>query len=240
MQAPYGQPQPQPQAQAPQLPALNGSLFVDDSQNRIDYSGSCTITAQDVAALADYLFSNRAEADQYGLKLYISGWKKQSRNGKPYISLQIQPPRNAFLGLPQQQRQAPAPQAQAPQAPPAGAPPQPYWNPQTGQWVTPQPAPAPAPAPAAQPPQPVWNPQTQQWVTPGAPPAQAPAPAAPAYGQGGSPGQPYAPPAAPQPTPAQVGAALHAGAPVPTGQPPVWQSQAPAPTGVLGEDEIPF
>jgi len=176
---------------------MNGALFVDESQNRIDFNGTLTVTREDLAALADYLFSNRAETNQRGeLKLYVNGWRKQSRQGKNYISLQAQPPRNAFLGVASAQPQA-------------------------------QPAPAPQQAPG----QPVWNPQTGQWVAPA--PAQAP----PGYGQGGSPGQPYAAPAAPapQPTPAQVGAAIHAGAP-----PPVWQSPAPAGDILDQDDEIPF
>lgn len=235
MQAPYQQQPPQGQQQ-PQLPSMNGSLFTDQSQNRIDFSGNCSITREDAMALCDYLLSQRAEGDQYGLKLFISGWRKQSRQGKNYISLQIQPPRNAYLGIaPQQQAQ-----------------PQPVWNPQTGQWVYPQPpapvaAPAPQPAPPPAPPappapgQPVWDPQAGQWVhpqplAPAAPPAAPVAPPAPPYGQGGSPGQPYS-------NAALVGAAVHAGAPMPglsaaaqPSPPPVWASGAPMPT----DAEIPF
>jgi hypothetical protein len=194
-------------------PSINGSLFKDESPNRIDYSGTANISREDAMALCDYLLSNRAEADQYGLKLYVSGWSKTSqRTGKKYISLQIEPPKAAYNGTPP--AQATRPQAPAPG--PVGAPPQPVWNPQTQTWVMPAP-PAPAPAPAAPPapPQPVWDPQSQTWVMP------------PAVGAGGAPGQPYAPPAVPPAAPAPMPAA-QAGA--------VWHSGGWTPS----EEEVPF
>lgn len=188
------------QSQGNRPPSLNGSLFVDSSTNRIDYSGTASITRENLVALCDYLFSDRAESDEYGLKLYISGWKKTSqRTGKTYIRLQIEPPKAAYDG------QAPAPRPAAPpqQQAPAGAPPQPVWDAATGTWLMPAPVapPAPAPAPVPQaPPQPVWNPHTQAWDLP------------PAPGAGGAPGQPYR---APMP-PAQAGAVWHSGGHTPS------------------------
>lgn len=92
-----------------QLPTLRASLFKDTSERRVDYSGSATIKREDAMLLMDYLLSDRAESDDYGLKLYISGWKKTSSGGKDYLSLSIQPPMRAY------QEAAPAP---APLTPP--------------------------------------------------------------------------------------------------------------------------
>ena len=99
------------------LPGLNGSLFKDESETRRDYSGSFTITREEALALTEYLLSSRAEGDQYGLKLYVSGWKKVSQNGKQYLSLRIEPPRRAF--------ETPAAPAAAPYGQ-GGSPGQPY------------------------------------------------------------------------------------------------------------------
>lgn len=102
------------------LPGLNGSLFKDESEARRDYSGSFSITREEALALTEYLLSNRAEGDQYGLKLYVSGWKKASQSGKQYLSLRIEPPRKAY-----EAPAAPAAPATAPYGQ-GGSPGQPY------------------------------------------------------------------------------------------------------------------
>jgi len=79
-----------------QLPSLRASLFKDTSERRVDYSGSASIKRKEAMLLMDYLLSDSAEGDDYGIKLYISGWKKTSNGGKDYLSLSIQPPLKAY------------------------------------------------------------------------------------------------------------------------------------------------
>ena len=102
------------QQTAEQLQQRLGDRY-DASKNYPQYDGIMNIPADQAYALAQYLMNGQPIGDRQELPIRISGWKKQSQAGKPYLSLSFKPDSRV-------QQAAPAPVA--PPAPaPAAAPP---------------------------------------------------------------------------------------------------------------------
>ncbi len=71
---------------------INLSIFNDEKNAKIDYSGTASIKQDDIPFLIDYL--QKAQPDQYGsVSLRLAGWDKKSKKGTEYISAVVQPPR---------------------------------------------------------------------------------------------------------------------------------------------------
>lgn len=102
------------QQTAEQLQQRLGDRY-DASKNYPQYDGIMNIPADQAYALAQYLMNGQPIGERQELPIRISGWKKQSQAGKPYLSLSFKPDSRV-------QQAAPAPVT--PPAPaPATAPP---------------------------------------------------------------------------------------------------------------------
>lgn len=75
---------------------INGALFKDTSDRRIDYSGTIRLTAQDVSQLI--MWFDTVPADQSEVTLFLTGWKKTSLKGQNFISFVVQPPKGGPKG----------------------------------------------------------------------------------------------------------------------------------------------
>jgi hypothetical protein len=85
--------------------AVNGALFsqspedlkkrmgdrYDASKNYPQAEGVINIPADQAYALADYIMNGKPLGDRQEIPVGISGWKKQSANGKSYLSLSFKP-----------------------------------------------------------------------------------------------------------------------------------------------------
>lgn len=104
------------QQTAEQLQQRLGDRY-DASKNYPQYDGIMNIPADQAYALAQYLMNGQPIGERQELPIRISGWKKQSQAGKPYLSLSFKPDSRV-------QQAAPAPVAPPAPAPaPAAAPP---------------------------------------------------------------------------------------------------------------------
>jgi hypothetical protein len=101
------------QQTAEQLQQRLGDRY-DASKNYPQYDGIMNIPADQAYALAQYLMNGQPIGERQEIPVRISGWKKQSNAGKPYLSLSFKPDSRV-------QQVAPAP-APAP-APVVAAPP---------------------------------------------------------------------------------------------------------------------
>jgi hypothetical protein len=105
------------QQTAEQLQQRLGDRY-DASKNYPQYDGIMNIPADQAYALAQYLMNGQPIGERQEIPIRISGWKKQSQAGKPYLSLSFKPDSRV-------QQAAPAPvvtPAPAP-APAVAAPP---------------------------------------------------------------------------------------------------------------------
>lgn len=100
------------QQTAEQLQQRLGDRY-DASKNYPQYDGIMNIPADQAYALAQYLMNGQPIGERQELPIRISGWKKQSQAGKPYLSLSFKPDSRV-------QQAAPAPVA--PPAPVAAPP----------------------------------------------------------------------------------------------------------------------
>jgi hypothetical protein len=106
------------QQTAEQLQQRLGDRY-DASKNYPQYDGIMNIPADQAYALAQYLMNGQPIGERQELPIRISGWKKQSQAGKPYLSLSFKPDSRV-----QQAAPAPvAPPAPAPAPAPVAAPP---------------------------------------------------------------------------------------------------------------------
>jgi len=75
------------------MPAINSSLFKNERKERDiqpDFTGPGQITKADFMAMYDQVIANKYNEDDEGrIKVRVAGWKKQSKNGKAYISLSL-------------------------------------------------------------------------------------------------------------------------------------------------------
>ena len=102
------------QQTAEQLQQRLGDRY-DASKNYPNYDGILNVPADQAYALAQYLMNGQPIGERQEIPIRISGWRKQSQAGKPYLSLSFKPDSRV-------QQAAPAPVA--PPAPaPAAAPP---------------------------------------------------------------------------------------------------------------------
>lgn len=99
------------QQTAEQLQQRLGDRY-DASKNYPQYDGIMNIPADQAYALAQYLMNGQPIGERQEIPVRISGWKKQSNAGKPYLSLSFKPDSRV-----QQVASAPAP------APVVAAPP---------------------------------------------------------------------------------------------------------------------
>lgn len=100
------------QQTAEQLQQRLGDRY-DASKNYPQYDGIMNIPADQAYALAQYLMNGQPIGERQEIPIRISGWKKQSQAGKPYLSLSFKPDSRV-------QQAAPAPVA--PPAPVAAPP----------------------------------------------------------------------------------------------------------------------
>lgn len=106
------------QQTAEQLQQRLGDRY-DASKNYPQYDGIMNIPADQAYALAQYLMNGQPIGERQEIPIRISGWKKQSQAGKPYLSLSFKPDSRV-------QQAAPAPVAPpAPALAPAVAAPPP-------------------------------------------------------------------------------------------------------------------
>ena len=106
------------QQTAEQLQQRLGDRY-DASKNYPQYDGIMNIPADQAYALAQYLMNGQPIGERQEIPIRISGWKKQSQAGKPYLSLSFKPDSRV-------QQAAPAPVATPAPAPaPAVAAPPP-------------------------------------------------------------------------------------------------------------------
>lgn len=91
------------QQTAEQLQQRLGDRY-DASKNYPQYDGIMNIPADQAYALAQYLMNGQPIGERQEIPVRISGWKKQSNAGKPYLSLSFKPDSRV-----QQAAPAPAP-----------------------------------------------------------------------------------------------------------------------------------
>jgi hypothetical protein len=75
------------------MPAFSASLFKNDrkeSERQPDFTGPGNVSKEDFMAIADAVTSGRIKTDDRGdVQLRIAGWKRESKGGRSYISLQL-------------------------------------------------------------------------------------------------------------------------------------------------------
>lgn len=75
------------------MPAFSAALFKNerkDSDRQPDFTGLGDITKEDFMAIADAVTSGAFNATEDGkIKLRVAGWRRESKGGKSYISLQL-------------------------------------------------------------------------------------------------------------------------------------------------------
>ena len=94
------------QQTAEQLQQRLGERY-DASKNYPNYDGILNVPADQAYALAQYLMNAQPIGDRNEIPIRISGWRKQSNAGKPYLSLSFKPDNRV-------QQAAPAPAAAPP------------------------------------------------------------------------------------------------------------------------------
>lgn len=94
------------QQTAEQLQQRLGERY-DASKNYPNYNGILNVPADQAYALAQYLMNAQPIGERNEIPIRISGWRKQSNAGKPYLSLSFKPDSRV-------QQAAPAPAATPP------------------------------------------------------------------------------------------------------------------------------
>ena len=94
------------QQTAEQLQQRLGERY-DASKNYPNYDGILNVPADQAYALAQYLMNAQPIGERNEIPIRISGWRKQSNAGKPYLSLSFKPDNRV-------QQAAPAPAAAPP------------------------------------------------------------------------------------------------------------------------------
>ena len=94
------------QQTAEQLQQRLGERY-DASKNYPNYDGILNVPADQAYALAQYLMNAQPIGERNEIPIRISGWRRQSNAGKPYLSLSFKPDSRV-------QQAAPAPAAAPP------------------------------------------------------------------------------------------------------------------------------
>jgi len=63
----------------------------DPDKNYPQYDGVLNVPADQAFELAKYLMEGKPVGDRQEIPVQISGWKRQSQGGQPYLSLQFGP-----------------------------------------------------------------------------------------------------------------------------------------------------
>jgi hypothetical protein len=75
------------------MASFNASLFKNErkqTEKQPDFTGPASISREDFMAIADEITGGTAQLNDNGeIKLRVAGWRKQSKNGKDYISLSL-------------------------------------------------------------------------------------------------------------------------------------------------------
>jgi hypothetical protein len=101
------------QQTAEQLQQRLGERY-DASKNYPNYDGILNVPADQAYALAQYLMNGQPIGERQEIPIRISGWRKQSQAGKPYLSLSFKPDSRVQQAAPA----APAPAPVAAAVPP--------------------------------------------------------------------------------------------------------------------------
>lgn len=100
------------QQTAEQLQQRLGERY-DASKNYPNYDGILNVPADQAYALAQYLMNGQPIGERQEIPIRISGWRKQSQAGKPYLSLSFKPDSRVQQAAPAT-APAPAPVAAVP------------------------------------------------------------------------------------------------------------------------------
>jgi hypothetical protein len=100
------------QQTAEQLQQRLGERY-DASKNYPNYDGILNVPADQAYALAQYLMNGQPIGERQEIPIRISGWRKQSQAGKPYLSLSFKPDSRVQQAAPAV-APAPAPTAAVP------------------------------------------------------------------------------------------------------------------------------
>jgi hypothetical protein len=100
------------QQTAEQLQQRLGERY-DASKNYPNYDGILNVPADQAYALAQYLMNSQPIGERQEIPIRISGWRKQSQAGKPYLSLSFKPDSRVQQAAPAV-TPAPAPAAAVP------------------------------------------------------------------------------------------------------------------------------
>jgi len=100
------------QQTAEQLQQRLGERY-DASKNYPNYDGILNVPADQAYALAQYLMNGQPIGERQEIPIRISGWRKQSQAGKPYLSLSFKPDSRVQQAAPAV-TPAPAPAAAVP------------------------------------------------------------------------------------------------------------------------------
>jgi hypothetical protein len=100
------------QQTAEQLQQRLGERY-DASKNYPNYDGILNVPADQAYALAQYLMNGQPIGERQEIPIRISGWRKQSQAGKPYLSLSFKPDSRVQQAAPAV-APAPAPAAAVP------------------------------------------------------------------------------------------------------------------------------
>jgi hypothetical protein len=98
------------QQTAEQLQQRLGERY-DASKNYPNYDGILNVPADQAYALAQYLMNAQPIGERNEIPIRISGWRRQSNAGKPYLSLSFKPDSRVQQAAP---APAPAPAATPP------------------------------------------------------------------------------------------------------------------------------
>ncbi len=101
------------QQTAEQLQQRLGDRY-DASKNYPNYDGILNVPADQAYALAQYLMNGQPIGERQEIPIRISGWRKQSQAGKPYLSLSFKPDSRVQQAAPAAPAPAPAPVAAVP------------------------------------------------------------------------------------------------------------------------------
>ena len=76
------------------MPAFSAALFKNErkeTDKQPDFTGPGSISKEDFMKIADIITGDGANLNDKGeIKLRVAGWRRESSNGKAYISLSLQ------------------------------------------------------------------------------------------------------------------------------------------------------
>ena len=71
---------------------INARLFKSDfADSKTPYYGDVSFKASELRALGEFLTAEAKSGKEY-IDIKVKGWKRESKNGKPYISIMGEPP----------------------------------------------------------------------------------------------------------------------------------------------------